>query len=101
MVNRGAFKKLEPAIEAVVKENTPRVSRGLYLHYKGGHYFVVGVGILDEDGHGDENAPRQVVYESTRSVESRLLNIRSEEEFIKVIMWPDGVMRPRFWRMKE
>lgn len=43
-----------------------RVRRGFYRHCKGDTYFVVGVGILDGDGHGDPYAPWQVVYESTR-----------------------------------
>lgn len=75
-----------------------RVRRGFYRHHKGGTYFVVGVGILDKDGHGDPKAPRQVAYESTRSVESGLLNLKSEEYFLEPITWPDGVVRPRFVR---
>jgi hypothetical protein len=77
-----------------------RVRRGLYRHYKGDTYFVVGVGILDADGHGDPRAPRQVVYESTRSVESGLLNIRSEADFVELVEWPDGTMQPRFVRVE-
>jgi hypothetical protein len=76
-----------------------RVKRGLYLHYKGDHYFVTGVGILDEDGHGDPAAPRQVIYESTCSVQTGLQNIRSEESFLEPVKWPDGVTRPRFRRI--
>lgn len=78
-----------------------RVSRGPYRHYKGGFYFVIGVGILDEDGHADPNAPRQVIYESRQSAKSGLINLRSEAAFIEPIEWPDGVVRPRFVRIEE
>ncbi len=78
-----------------------RVSRGFYKHSRGDVYFVLGVGTLDMDGHGDYNAPRQVVYESTRSVKDGLLRLRSEEEFVRPIAWPDGVVRPRFVRMEH
>ena len=76
-----------------------RVTRGLYRHYKGDVYFVMGVGILDADGHGNARAPRQVIYESTRSVETGLLNIRSEVDFVELMVWPDGIVRPRFIRI--
>src|SRR4051812_37762651 len=48
-----------------------RISEGFYRHRAAGPddvYYVKGVGILDEDGHGNPDAPRQVFYESTRSV---------------------------------
>jgi hypothetical protein len=76
-----------------------RVSRGFYQHYKGPTYFVVGVGTLDADGHGNVDAPRQVVYESTLSVRDGLLRLRSEADFVALIEWPDGVVRPRFVRV--
>jgi hypothetical protein len=77
-----------------------RVSRGFYKHYKGDVYFVIGVAILDEHGHGDHEAPRQVVYESTRSVGNGLINLRSEASFEEEIEWPDGKRRPRFVRIE-
>ncbi len=77
-----------------------RVSRGFYQHYKGPVYFVVGVGTLDEDGHGNVKAPRQVVYESTLSTKDGLLRLRSEAAFVEPIEWPDGVIRPRFVRVE-
>lgn len=76
-----------------------RVSRGFYRHYKGDVYFIFGVGTLDEHGHGDPHAPRQVVYESTKSVEDGLLRLRSENDFVALVEWPDGVWRPRFVRI--
>jgi hypothetical protein len=75
-----------------------RVSRGFYRHYKGDVYFVLGVGTLDEHGHGDTKTLRQVVYESTRSIDDGLLRLRSEAEFLAPIEWPDGVVRTRFVR---
>jgi len=77
-----------------------RPSRGFYKHHKGPVYFVTSIGILDEDGHGDPNAPRQVIYESTRSVKTGLPNLRKEEEWVAPVKWPDGVVRPRFVRLE-
>lgn len=78
-----------------------RVTRGFYKHYRGEIYFVVGVGTLDEHGHGNINAPRQVVYESTGSVVDGLLRLRSEDAFVENVEWPDGITRPRFIRVGE
>lgn len=39
------------------------VTRGLYVHYKGGIYFVLGVA-KNGDDHGDET--RLVIYETTQ-----------------------------------
>ena len=77
-----------------------RVRRGFYRHYNGDEYFVLCVAIRDEDGHGDPRAPRQVVYESTRSVATGLPNLRSEADFVAPVTWPDGVTRPRFVRVE-
>lgn len=82
-----------------------RISEGFYRHRAAGHddvYYVKCVAILDEDGHGMILTPRQVVYESTRSVrgDPRLAMIRSECEFGQLVTWPDGIVRPRFVRME-
>ncbi len=78
-----------------------RISEGLYRHRAAGPddvYVVIAVGILDEDGHGNEDAPRQVVYRGTRP--HKQANIRSEVEFGQLVTWPDGIVRPRFVRME-
>jgi len=90
-----------------------RIFEGLYRHRAAGPddvYYVKGVGIRDEDGHGNVDAPRQVFYESTRSLGTMVLssfgssrapaNIRSECEFGQLVTWPDGVIRPRFVRLE-
>lgn len=82
------------------KYTAERVSRGFYRHSKGEIYFVIGVGVLDEDGHGNPEAPRQVIYESKQSSKSRLINLRSEAAFTEPVVWPDGVTRPRFVRVE-
>ncbi len=83
------------------REMNERVRRGFYRHYASDDpYFVVSVSIRDEHGHGNVDAPRDVIYESTRSVESGLPNSRTEAEFTELVKWPDGVMRPRFIRVK-
>jgi hypothetical protein len=80
------------------RHNTVR--RGFYRHYASADpYFVTSVSIRDEHGHGNVDAPRDVIYESTHSVESGLPNSRTEEEFTALVKWPDGVMRPRFVRV--
>jgi hypothetical protein len=83
----------------------PRISRGFYRHRAGGPddiYFVHSVAILDKDGHGNPDSPRQVCYDSTRSATSGLINLRSEAEFGQLVTgWPDGVIRPRFVRIEH
>jgi hypothetical protein len=83
-------------------EPAERISEGFYRHFRTSDdpYYVKGVGILDEDGHGNPDAPRQVFYESMRSVGPRLGNLRAECEFGQLVKWPDGVVRPRFVRME-
>ncbi len=79
-----------------------RVQRGFYRHYASNDpYFVTGVAIRDEYGHGNVDAPRDVIYESTRSLRTGLPNSRTEAEFTALVMWPDGVMRPRFIRWES
>lgn len=75
-----------------------RVRKGFYTHHSGDEYFVSCVSIRDEYGHGNLDAPRDVIYESTRSCESGLSNSHTEADFIRPTVWPDGVTRPRFVR---
>lgn len=51
------------------------VTKGFYRHYKGGIYFVTGVGVL----HDTER--RIVSYESTQSVVDGSPRFRYEDEF--------------------
>jgi hypothetical protein len=89
--------QVRPVPGAVVE----RVRRGFYRHHGSDDpYFVTSVSIRDEHGHGNADAPRDVNYESTRSVESGFTNSRTEAEFTALVKWPDSVMRPRFVRVK-
>jgi len=78
-----------------------RVRPGLYRHYAPDSppYVVIAVAIRDEHGHGDVDAPRDVIYHSTRSFESGLANSRAEIAFTQLVLWPDGEYRPRFIRI--
>ena len=78
-----------------------RVRRGFYRHYGSDDwYYVTSVSIADEHGHGNVDAPRNVNYESKQSAEHGFTNTRTEAEFTTLVKWPDGVMRPRFVRVK-
>jgi hypothetical protein len=65
-----------------------------YIHFKGGRYVVRGVAIDATNG-----AERYVVVYS--SVTDKRLFVRSLEEFLEVVLWPDGVMRARFVEAKS
>lgn len=75
----------------------PRVTPGLYNHYRTGAYYVHAVAVLDADGHGDPAAPRQVVYIGTRdnpTPEGQLWHLRSEADFVAWVRYPDGEPAP-------
>lgn len=65
-----------------------------YQHFKGGRYVVVGEAI--DATNGMER--RVVVY---RSVHESTLFVRSVDEFLQEVEWPDGIMRPRFIEAKS
>lgn len=71
------------AIPAIL-ENTE------YLHYKGGAYTVLSVA-LDATNAADDR--KVVVY---RSHEDNRLYVRALEEFVELVLWENGEMRPRF-----
>lgn len=63
---------------------------GIYEHYKGGHYRVLGV------GKHSENLEEFVIYEALYDNPKSQLWIRPLAEFTEEIIWPDGVKRSRY-----
>lgn len=72
----------------IMKEDES-IKNAEYQHFKGGRYVVVGVAI--DATNGMER--RVVVY---RSVHESTLFVRSVDEFLQKVEWPDGIMRARF-----
>lgn len=68
------------------------VSRGFYRHYKGGVYFVEGVGTLHDDGR------RVVVYQSTQSAVDGNPRLRFEDEFEEFVDPATGERMKVAWR---
>lgn len=62
----------------------------VYKHHKGGTYTVICVGL-----ESTNSRPRLpvVVYVSH---ERGYINMRDLKEWEEVVMWPDGLERPRF-----
>jgi len=69
------------------------VEPGLYVHHKGGQYLVLMTAF--ESGNG---RPREevVVYVSLKHTS---INVRPLKEFIALVEWQDGSLRPRFTRV--
>lgn len=68
------------------------VRPGIYRHFRGAHYFVVGVGTLHDT---DKTI---VAYTSSKAVDNDVILFRDYADFIAPVEWPDGVTRPRFVR---
>ncbi|MBX9765274.1 DUF1653 domain-containing protein [Patescibacteria group bacterium] len=66
-----------------------------YLHFKGGRYFVVGVA---HDATNAEEDKEVVVY---RSMTDGALYVRAVSEFLELVRWENGQMRPRFVPAEE
>jgi hypothetical protein len=66
------------------------ILEGEYVHYKGGRYFVIATAT---DATNTEADRRVVVY---RSLSDSAVYVRDAEEFSEPVVWPDGVLRPRF-----
>lgn len=66
------------------------IAPGIYRHYKGTHYWVIGVGVLHD------TKERIVVYTSSLAAAAGQPLLRYEDEFTEPVAWPDGETRPRF-----
>lgn len=63
---------------------------GLYRHYKGGLYAVLGIATDSTNGRNDA---RMVLY---WSLAKQKLLVREISQFNERVKWPDGVERERF-----
>lgn len=63
---------------------------GLYRHFKGRLYVVEGRAL---DVTGSRSPTEMVLYHNRTSGERF---VRTYEDFVAVVKWPDGIMRPRF-----
>ena len=68
----------------------PKVTPGVYKHYKGGRYTVLHVA---DDSTNKRVGNKLVVYVSLTYGK---IKCRDLKEFTQVIKWPDGKKRPRF-----
>jgi hypothetical protein len=71
------------------KENM-ELKAGLYRHYKGGLYQVIGIAEHSETGE------RLVVYVSLAPLPGPRIRARPAPMWNTPIVWPDGIERPRF-----
>ena len=67
----------------------PNESEPLYKHYKGDIYRILHVAHVSDNARVGERA---IVYCSSKGQ----INVRGEHEFNEPVMWPDGIVRPRF-----
>ena len=70
----------------------PDLKCGIYEHYKGGFYQVIGIGAHSETGE------LMVVYVSLTGAElpGPRMRVRPEELFFDEVQWPSGERAPRF-----
>lgn len=63
---------------------------GIYKHYKGGIYAVLG--ICSDSTNGRDDAKMVLYY----SLEKHQIHVREIAEFHEIVKWPDGKLRARF-----
>ena len=66
------------------------LSTGVYQHYKGGYYQLIGV------AEHTETNEKMVVYVSLAVLPGSRLRVRPLKMFQELLAWPDGGHRPRF-----
>jgi len=69
------------------------VQPGIYAHFKGGNYQVLGVARCSE--RWDDPAARRVIYWHDGELVARPVAI-----FKEIVTWPDGTTAPRFKRLR-
>lgn len=69
-----------------------KIAAGIWRHYKGGLYQVLGVAAHSE------TEERMVVYVSLTGIDlpGPRLRVRPLHTWLDVVEWPDGEHRPRF-----
>lgn len=73
-----------------MKENNKSLILGIYQHYKGGTYRIIGV------AKNSNNLEEFVVYEALYNNPESKLWVRPLKEFTEEILWPDGTTKPRY-----
>ena len=75
------------------------VEPGLYRHYNGAFYIVEGmVSEASNAFETDYDTRKKVLYYPlAKGIANR--NVRYEDEFLQMVVWPDMKMRPRFCRL--
>ncbi len=63
---------------------------GVYLHYKGNYYLVLGI------GEHTETNEKFVVYISLSPRPGYRMRIRPLKMFTQTVKWPSGKRKPRF-----
>jgi hypothetical protein len=66
------------------------IKPGVYQHYKGGLYTVLGVA---EDCTNTRDKTELVIYVSLKDGK---IYCRELKEFSEIVEWPDGGQKPRF-----
>lgn len=83
------------AADIFAADNFSSFKPGFYRHYKGDLYFAIG--LAETHNH---NGDRDVVYISlsrTKLVTRPYWrDSRNEDCWVDIVMWPDGIERPRF-----
>jgi len=67
------------------------MKNGIYRHYKGDLYMVLGVG--RQSTNGPTEGEKVVIY---FSIKRQQFCVREIGQFREKVKWPDGKMRPRF-----
>jgi hypothetical protein len=70
--------------------NIKNLRAGLYQHYKGGFYQVLGLGVHTETGE------KFVVYVSLTPLPGPRIRVRPAAIFFDKVLWPSGRKAPRF-----
>ena len=78
------------------QESTGDLLSGMYEHYKGGKYVVLGVAAVS-DNNVEENSKLVVVYVSLDATRpGPRMRTRDYAEFVEQVKWPDGEYNYRF-----
>lgn len=74
---------------------------GIYRHYKGSLYVVLGLARHDDSGDVFVVYRSRQSYDTEIAGEGVMLRVRRDDEWYERIPTGDGGMVPRFWRVVE
>lgn len=75
-------------------QDTKVVVGEVYTHFKGNRYLVSGWG--NNSNNRDQHQPMVEYISLDLGERQGWKHFRDEVEFLEVVEWPDGKMRPRF-----